>query len=55
MVFSHLFGVYRKKTRFGEKGYGDQKAEAMSRLVVSQREGQKEYKKSVSSAQRWFL
>lgn len=43
-VFSHLFGVYRKKTRFGEKGYGDQKVEAMSKLVVSQREVRKEYK-----------
>ena len=43
-VFSHLFGVYRKKTRFGEKGYGDQKVEAMSRLVVSQREVRQEYK-----------
>lgn len=43
-VFSHLFGVYRKKTRFGEKGYGDQKVEAMSRLVVSQREVREEYK-----------
>lgn len=43
-VFSHLFGVYRKKTRFGEKAYGDKKVEAMSRLVVSQREVRKEYK-----------
>lgn len=43
-VFSHLFGVYRKKTRFGEKGYGDEKVEAMARLEVSQREVRKEYK-----------